>query len=114
VEEDVLTGASKIEYVITANNIRIVGEPEETSIEIVSDSEAGTDSVSEDGNIVSENIADESAPADDAGTEPGSGYYDGTLVAVGVVGTVAVASVATVLILKNKKEKNNKNKKKRK
>ena len=114
VEEDVLTGASKIEYVITANNIRVVGEPEETSIEIVSDSEAGTDSVSEDGNIVSENIADESAPADNAGTEPGSGYYDGTLVAVGVVGTVAVASVATVLILKNKKEKNNKNKKKRK
>ena len=114
VEEDVLNGASKIEYVITANNIRVVGEPEETSIEIVSDSETETGSVSEDGNVVSENIANDSTPVDDTGTAPDSGYYDGTLVAVGVVGTVAVASVATVLILKNKKEKNNKNKKKRK
>jgi len=109
VEEDVLSGASKIEYVITANNIRFAGEPEDTGTEgiSVSESRAVADTVSADSNPVDETGE---APQYNEASASGGNYYDGTGVAVGVVGTVVVVSTATVLVLKNKKDNNKKKK----
>ena len=109
VEEDTLIGASKIEYVITANNIRSAGESQDTGTERISvyESQVSADTVSADSNPVDETGK---APQYNEASAPGSNYYDGTGVAVGVVGTVAVVSAATVVILKNKKGSNKKKK----